>query len=716
MERLARNLLSSFGALGLLFGLACAGGASPQASSGSVDRSSAVSVSPDVNRITMTELHNRQFKAVVNGTSNQAVTWRVVEPDGGTIDAVGNYTAPEKEGTYHIVVSSAVNPTVNSTIETTVVPPATIGTFAASKGYTPSGGAVTLTASWSGGTASIDHGVGALATSPATPIVNPTASTVYNLTVLNSAGDPTVQSVFVKVDGTISVYVTPTAVRLGIRQSYAFVAVVTGATDNRVTWSVEEGAAGGTINYAGAYTAPANAAGVFHVRATSVEDPTKYSRSTVTVTYGWSAPSILDQGLGSTGQVAKVAGDPTSGNAFAVWMEKDPTSGHTVPWAAKFTASTGTWGGFQAISDGFADGTSDSGGGTWAPEIAVDGSGNAMAVWMQTTAAASSRNDLFAAYYQAGAGWKTRVRISDGLNNVAVYPKVVMDGSGNAIAVWPESDGTHNHLWANRFTGGAWGSAAQLETNANGDAMPPSLAGDAAGDAVATWAQSDGTAVSAYGISYTAGSGWGAPALIETSPNVVYSFSYSNTVRVAMDSSGNAVTVFAQKSGTYYQVTVATRPAGGSWSPVMGIGAAGGDLLFPNIAMDASGNYLLAYFNGTTINTYRSKDSAYGTANPGAAAWSLVSYGEPVSLALDASGDAVICWVDSSDSTAWVNSFLADGSWRTPLHLQDPGTSPSSGLFWGAFNAVFQDAQGRALLFYPAVPGPQTQIVWSRLQ
>src|SRR5512135_2167767 len=51
-----------------------------------------------------------------------------------------------------------------------------------------------------------------------------------------------------------------------------FAASVTGVADGSVTWSVQEGAAGGSISPSGLYAAPA-VAGVFHVVATSVASP-----------------------------------------------------------------------------------------------------------------------------------------------------------------------------------------------------------------------------------------------------------------------------------------------------------------------------------------------------------------------------------------------------------------------------------------------------------
>ena len=48
----------------------------------------------------------QQFTATVTGTSNTSVTWAVQESNGGTIDSTGNYTAPMKAGSFHVVATS----------------------------------------------------------------------------------------------------------------------------------------------------------------------------------------------------------------------------------------------------------------------------------------------------------------------------------------------------------------------------------------------------------------------------------------------------------------------------------------------------------------------------------------------------------------------------------------------------------------------------------
>ena len=33
----------------------------------------------------------------------------------------------------------------------------------------------------------------------------------------------------------------------------------------------------------------------------------------------------------------------------------------------------------------------------------------------------------------------------------ATKPQIAMDASGNALAVWQQSDGAHTNIWSNRF-------------------------------------------------------------------------------------------------------------------------------------------------------------------------------------------------------------------------------------------------------------------------
>lgn len=81
----------------------------------------------------------------------------------------------------------------------------------------------------------------------------------------------------------VGVTVTPSTLDCWIGSARAFTAAVSGTTDQRVTWSVAEGAAGGTISSSGIYVAP-NTTGTYHVVATSQANPSKKGVATVNVT------------------------------------------------------------------------------------------------------------------------------------------------------------------------------------------------------------------------------------------------------------------------------------------------------------------------------------------------------------------------------------------------------------------------------------------------
>ncbi len=80
----------------------------------------------------------------------------------------------------------------------------------------------------------------------------------------------------------IMITITPKAASVVAGATLAFSASVTGTANHAVTWSVQEGDAGGTVSDAGLYTAPA-VAGTYHVIARSAQDTMRLDTATVTV-------------------------------------------------------------------------------------------------------------------------------------------------------------------------------------------------------------------------------------------------------------------------------------------------------------------------------------------------------------------------------------------------------------------------------------------------
>ncbi|MDP9120205.1 MAG: hypothetical protein M3O15_02370 [Acidobacteriota bacterium] len=113
---------------------------------------------------------------------------------------------------------------------------------------------------WSvSGPAAGSIGTGGLFTAPLVP-------GVYIVTATSQA-DPTKSGAATVTVGE-DLMVLPSSAALSSGGSQPFQVQVSGVLNPAVTWSVEEGAAGGTISSAGVYTAPA-AAGVYHLLAVS---------------------------------------------------------------------------------------------------------------------------------------------------------------------------------------------------------------------------------------------------------------------------------------------------------------------------------------------------------------------------------------------------------------------------------------------------------------
>jgi Galactose oxidase, central domain len=144
--------------------------------------------------------------------------------------------------------------------------------------------------------------------------------------------------------GPVAVGISPSSVTVAQGGTQTFTASVSGTADTAVIWSVQEGAAGGTITGAGAYTAP-NGSGTFHVVATSQADTSKSAVAIVTVsTVSLSLAPETDT-LGPGGQRQFLASVTGAANPAVSWSVLEGAAGGTITSGGLYIApaATGTY-------------------------------------------------------------------------------------------------------------------------------------------------------------------------------------------------------------------------------------------------------------------------------------------------------------------------------------------------------------------------------------
>ena len=280
-----------------------------------------ISISPTTK--TLTTNRTQQFTATVTGAANTAVTWSVTETGGGTIDTSGLYTAPATEGTYHVVATSVANPSKKATATVTVNAPQVVAvTLSPTDATLVVNGTQQFTATVTGTTNtavtwSVTETGGGAVDASGLYTASDTSGTYH--VVATSVADPSKSATAtVTVTAAIIVSVSPTSVTLVIKETQQFTATVGNTSNNAVTWTVQEGSAGGTIDDTGLYTAPSTA-GTYHVVATSEADSTKSATATLTVTpfptAGLAMHFAADQLLGPTGTL------PADGAVVSSWVD-----------------------------------------------------------------------------------------------------------------------------------------------------------------------------------------------------------------------------------------------------------------------------------------------------------------------------------------------------------------------------------------------------------
>ena len=155
--------------------------------------------------------------------------------------------------------------------------------------------------------------------------------------------------------GPVTVAVSPTTATLTIGQTQQLSAIVTGAEDTAVIWSVSGGTLASSTGTPVTYTAP-NTPGTYSATATSVADPTQSATATITVSEVTVVvtPSTITLAQGATQQfTAMVSGTQ---NTAVTWSVNGGTLASSTGTPVTYTAPN-TPGTYSATATSVADPT-----------------------------------------------------------------------------------------------------------------------------------------------------------------------------------------------------------------------------------------------------------------------------------------------------------------------------------------------------------------------
>jgi hypothetical protein len=333
-----------------------------------------------------------------------------------------------------------------------------------------------------------------------------------------------------------------------------------------------------------------------------------------------------------------------AGNAIAVWRRHDGSK-YIVQSATR--PAGGAWQGPVDLST--AGETAKE------PDLAVDAAGDAVAVW--------ARFDgldfiVQAAAKPAGGGWQGPLDLSDAGQD-AEEPQVAIDSSARALAVWSRYDGSDFVVQSARRLGGAWEKPPLDVSVAGQRAEEPQVALDPAGNAVAVWSRFDGAKdIVQAAVGSGGGGAWSLPADLSAAGQ------NAEEPQVAVDPGGNAVAVWTRRSSPTDVVQSSRRHAGGSWETAVPLSVPGDSAEAPQVSLDPNGNAVAVW--SRTDATPRVIQGAERPAGGGWLPPALISVvgqsaNEP-QVASDSVGNAVAVWAREDGANTIVQAAAHDGN------------------------------------------------------
>lgn len=272
-----------------------------------------------------------------------------------------------------------------------------------------------------------------------------------------------------------------------------------------------------------------------------------------------------------------------SGNATVVWSLDNGS--YDDIYVNRFDAATESWGLARRLDIYFEDSTY--------PQIGSDDSGNVLVVWLQTL---PTKETIMACRYDANTGWEVPVSLNtDGIIN-QWEPSLAVNAAGQALAVWTQREDFNfeTDVVAQRYEPSiGWDPTPVLLDSLVGETENAEVLLDSQGNATVLWSQEVGTDDKLFANYYNASTqAWEGDEAVENLPS-----SIENEAKIAMSDNGKIMAVWPYKTNTNEYVFYANHfTVGSGWGVE--------EIFIPttvnspdfDIVMDNSGNAIMSHF------------------------------------------------------------------------------------------------------------------------
>ena len=348
---------------------------------------------------------------------------------------------------------------------------------------------------------------------------------------------------------------------------------------------------------------------------------------------GWSA-GVPVNANDSLIQIAPVAAIDTNGTVHAAWINGWASSTEEIFYSQR-NASTGAWSTPQLVNNVTTGDQFD-------PTIAVDGTGNAYAMWSDARVS-DDRNISFSKRSASTGAWSSSVRVNDDPTNKKPEqrrPAIAVGPTGEAIAIWEDLRGNKDHIYAARLpAGGSTWSANMQVTSVSSTKRGTDIAIGPDGTAYAVWYEPASGDANIFFSTLAPGAAiWASPVKISDDPGSAF----QADPQIVVDGTGRLLVVWSDWRTNPFQLRARIRPAGGSWQPSVVVTQTGVNQ--PSLAMRSNGTAYVAWYDGVNAIHPNVKGASY---IPSTGAWSAI---EQISDPISTEGNVVPAVTLSSSS------------------------------------------------------------------